>query len=109
MKKGKNNPTYRKVEIAEGELLANKEGLQFFEISAKTNHNVRKMFFSVVAELPIFEDLNEVKAKLINDLEDENNESRVETTTQNDEYIQTHLQMTNKKLSNNTKASKCRC
>jgi hypothetical protein len=40
----------------------------FFEISAKTGENVRKMFYSVIAELPFFEEYNTNKAKLISEL-----------------------------------------
>lgn len=36
----------RQVEYAEGEKLALKEGLLFFEISAKINDNINKMFFA---------------------------------------------------------------
>jgi hypothetical protein len=40
----------------------------FFEISAKTGENVRKMFYSVIAELSFFEEYNTNKAKLISEL-----------------------------------------
>ena len=35
----------REVETNDGEELAKKEGLFFFELSAKTNENIKKMFF----------------------------------------------------------------
>jgi hypothetical protein len=45
-----------------------REGLLFFEISAKTGDNIKKMFYSVIAELPFFEEFNTNKVKLINEL-----------------------------------------
>jgi Ras-related protein Rab-5C len=60
---------YRKVDSDEAEKLANKEGLMFFEISAKTNENIKKAFYSSIAELPFFEQANiGNKQKLINEL-----------------------------------------
>ena len=56
------------MEKTEGEKLAMREGLLFFEISAKTGDNVKKMFYSVIAELPFFEEFNTNKVKLINEL-----------------------------------------
>ena len=44
----------REVQTNEGEELAKKEGLLFFECSAKTNENIKKMFFSSIAGLPTF-------------------------------------------------------
>lgn len=55
--KGIINIIDRKVEIAEAQRLASKEGILFFEVSAKTNSNIKKAFFSSLAELPIFEKL----------------------------------------------------
>lgn len=49
--------------------MANKEGILYFEVSAKTNFNVKKAFFSSLAELPIFEKLFQgEKDKLIKEL-----------------------------------------
>ena len=44
----------REVQTNEGEELAKREGLLFFECSAKTNENIKKMFFSSIAGLPTF-------------------------------------------------------
>ena len=44
----------------------------FFETSAKTNENIRKSFYSALAELPFFEQFNMNKNKLIDELEEEN-------------------------------------
>jgi hypothetical protein len=74
---------FRKVETSEAEKLALKENILFFEISAKTNENVKKLFYSVIAELPFFEQFTTNKLKLIGELgniyltlEEENNETR---------------------------------
>lgn len=56
------------MEAQEGQKLAAKEGLMFFELSAKTNLNLKKVFFSVVAELPFFEQFDQMKEKVVNEL-----------------------------------------
>lgn len=48
--------------------MASKEHLLFFEMSAKTNLNVKKIFFTVVAELPFFDQYGSNKLKLIGEL-----------------------------------------
>ena len=42
----------REVEINEGQDIAKREGLLFFECSAKTNENIKNMFYSSIAGLP---------------------------------------------------------
>ena len=44
----------REVQTNEGQDLAKNENLLFFECSAKTNENIKKMFFSSIAGLPTF-------------------------------------------------------
>ena len=63
----------REVEKSEGEELAKKEGLLFFECSAETNENIKYMFYSAVVELPNFgiEDESE-KENVIKELMEEN-------------------------------------
>ena len=63
----------REVEKKEGEELAKKEGLLFFECSAKTNENIMNMFYSSIARLPIFEIDNESERdNIIRELIEEN-------------------------------------
>ena len=63
----------REVQANEGEELAKKEGLLFFECSAKTNENIKKMFFSSIAGLPTFGAYEEDdKDNLISELLNEN-------------------------------------
>ena len=62
----------REVDKKEGEELAQKEGLAFFECSAKTNENIKLMFYTSVAELPTFVDNDVEKESLIKELLEEN-------------------------------------
>lgn len=59
----------RQVPKNDAEKLANREGLVFFEVSAKTSLNLNKMFYSSIAELPYFEQYEIIsKQKLIEEL-----------------------------------------
>ena len=70
---GNKNDLTREVETNEGEDLAKKEGLPFFECSAKTNENIKNMFFSSIAILPTFGVYDEAeKENLIKELLEEN-------------------------------------
>ena len=68
----------REVKKEEGEELAKKENMPFYEVSAKTNENIKSMFYSVVAKLPVFGQNNTNIDNLIKELMQENG---VETTT----------------------------
>jgi Ras-related protein Rab-6A len=70
---GNKSDLERSVEKNEGEELAKKEGLLFFECSAKTNENIKNMFFSSIAGLPTFGIYDETeKENLIRELLEEN-------------------------------------
>jgi Ras-related protein Rab-6A len=63
----------REVEKNEGEELAKNEGLLFFECSAKTNENIKLMFYSAIAGLPSFGVTDESeKENMIKELMEEN-------------------------------------
>ena len=63
----------REVETKEGQELASKEGILFFECSAKTNENIKNMFFSSIAVLPTFGIYDESEREnLIRELLEEN-------------------------------------
>jgi len=63
----------REVEKNEGEELARKNGLLFFECSAKTNENIKLMFYSAIAGLPSFGVTDESeKENMIKELMEEN-------------------------------------
>ena len=62
----------REVQANEGEQFASKEGIPFFEVSAKSNINIKLMFYSVVSNLPIFANGGSNKDSLIKELQEEN-------------------------------------
>ena len=62
----------REVQSYEGQQFAQKEGIPFFEVSAKTNENVKLMFYTVVADLPTFVEGASNKENLIKELQEEN-------------------------------------
>ena len=65
---------FRQVSTSEGEKYAKKENLMFFEISAKNNQNIKKMFYTALVELSFFSQFDMPKEKIINELDDENKE-----------------------------------
>ena len=62
----------REVTKEEGEAFAQKEGITFFETSAKTDENIKNMFYSSIADLPTFSAKNLNKENLIKELIEEN-------------------------------------
>ena len=70
---GNKNDLEREVKIEEVEELCKREGLIFFECSAKTNNNIKKMFYSSIAGLPTFGVYdNSEKESIIKELLEEN-------------------------------------
>lgn len=64
----------RKVSTQEAQIVATKEKMLFFEVSAKNGENVNKMMYSCIAELPFFEQFQGGnKDDLIKELEGGNN------------------------------------
>ena len=68
----------REVQKSEGEQFAQKEGISFFEVSAKTNENVKSMFYTVIADLPTFAEGAQNKESLIKELQEENGVENVQ-------------------------------
>jgi Ras-related protein Rab-6A len=63
----------REVETKEGEEVAEREGIKFFECSAKTNENIKYMFYASIAGLPTFGIIDESeKENLVKELLEEN-------------------------------------
>ena len=62
----------REVKKEEGEELAKNENIPFFEVSAKTDENIKNMFYHMVVELPTFAENNNNKENLIKELLQEN-------------------------------------
>ena len=70
---GNKNDLEREVETKDGEQLAKNEGLLFFECSAKTNENIKNMFFSSISNLSTFGIDNESERdNLVRELLEEN-------------------------------------
>ena len=61
----------REVTKEEGEALAQKESLAFFETSAKTGDGIKLMFYTSVSDLPVFAENNN-KESLMKELMEEN-------------------------------------
>ena len=64
--------TEREVKKEDGEALAQKEGIAFFEASAKTGEGIKNMFYSAIANFPTFAEKNPNKENLIKELLQEN-------------------------------------
>jgi len=62
----------REVKKEEGEALAQKEGIAFFEVSAKTGEGIKTMFYNSVADLSTFAEHNSNKESLVKELLQEN-------------------------------------
>ena len=74
---GNKNDLERKVTIDEGKNLAKKEGMLFFETSAKTGDGVIEMFFTSFAQIDFFNDKRkDNNDELIKDLIDQNTNER---------------------------------
>ena len=61
----------REVTKEQGEALAQKEGIAFYEISAKSGEGIKNMFYNTVSDLPVFAENNN-KESLIKELMEEN-------------------------------------
>ena len=61
----------REVTKEEGEALAQKEGIAFYEMSAKSGEGIKNMFYNAVSDLTVFAENNN-KESLIKELMEEN-------------------------------------
>lgn len=75
----------REVSKEEGEALAKKEGISFFEVCAKTDKNIKNMFYNIVANLLIFGGNNNNKQKIIQELMKENGVENMEEKEEEEE------------------------
>ena len=73
----------REVTKEVGEALAKKEGIPFFEVSAKTGDEIKNMIYSSVADLSIFKEYNLDKKSLVKELLQEN-ENKKENKNENE-------------------------
>ena len=103
----------REVGKNEGEELAKKEGLLFYECSAKTNENIKYMFYSSIAGLPNFgiNDESE-KEKIVKELMEENKGESFQKEGNNQDLVnQPPAKMTvnGEIVDKNKKRKKCAC
>ena len=78
----------REVETKDGEELAKNEGLIYFECSAKTNENIKNMFFSSIATLPTFGIDNESERdNLVRELLEENGDGDFQEERGNQDLV----------------------
>ena len=106
----------REVNKQDAESLAQKEKISFFEVSAKTEENIKNMFYNVVAELPTFAENNTNKENLVSELMQENGVENVvegiQANTLNQAPGQTMVvngQEKTVQTQNQTKKKKCAC
>ena len=85
--------TTREVQTKEGEAFAKKENMSFFEVSAKTNQNIKNSFYTAVADLPSFADGGVNKENLIKELITENGVENVQEGVNANNNVQTNNQM----------------
>jgi len=77
----------REVSKEEGEALAKNEGISFFEVYAKTDKNIKNMFYNIVANLLIFGGNNNNKQKIIQELMKENGVENMEEKEEEEKGI----------------------
>ena len=103
----------REVEKSEGEELANKEGLLFFECSAKTNENIKFMFYSSIVNLPNFGENGDYdKDNLVKELMEENGGEGFQEGGVNQDLVNqppTKMSVTGEVVDDKKKKKKCSC
>ena len=103
----------REVEKNEGEELAKKEGLLFFECSAKTNENIKFMFYSSIVCLPNFGLSDEYeKENMVKELMEENGGEGFQEGGNNQDLVNqppTKMSVTGEIVDDHKKKKKCAC
>ena len=104
----------REVTKEEGEALAQREGIAFYETSAKSGDGIKNMFYNTVSDLPVFAENNN-KESLIKELMEENGVENVVEGIKPQEVQQPPAQNLNvngqvQQVDNKTKKkNKCAC
>ena len=102
----------REVESKEGQELAEKEGIPFFECSAKTNDNIKNMFYGSIAGLPTFGVYEESEREnLVKELLEENGGEENQNVN-NDNLVKqppAQIHIDGKVISSDNKKRKCGC
>ena len=104
----------REVTKEEGEALAQKEGIAFYEMSAKSGEGIKNMFYNAVSDLTVFAENNN-KESLIKELMEENGVENAVEGIKPQEVQQAPAQNINvngqvqQVQTNNKKVKKCGC
>ena len=101
----------REVETKEGEEIAEREGIKFFECSAKTNDNIKNMFYASIARLPTFGVYEESEREnLVKELLEENGGE--DNQNNNDNLVKqppAQISVDGKEISPGYRKRKCGC
>ena len=101
----------REVETKEGEEIAEREGIKFFECSAKTNDNIKNMFYASIARLPTFGVYEESEREnLVKELLEENGGE--DNQNNNDNLVKqppAQISVDGKEISPGDRKRKCGC
>ena len=82
---GNKNDLERQVNFKDGFELAQKNGMLFFETSAKTTNNIDLMMFTAIAQLPFFSQFQIDKDKLIKELQSINGQKEAIVEEKNED------------------------
>ena len=102
----------RDVETKEGQELAEREGIKFFECSAKTNENIKYLFYASIAGLPTFGVNDESERdNLVKELLEENGgeENQEDKNYNLVDQPPTKISMDGKMVSPRDRKRKCGC
>ena len=103
----------REVETKEGQEIADKEGIKFFECSAKTNDNIKNMFYASIAGLPTFGVYKESKREnLVKELLEENGGEEENQNGNSDNLVKqppAQINVDGKVNSSSNRKRKCAC
>ena len=101
----------REVETKEGQEIAEREGIKFFECSAKTNDNIKYMFYSSIAGLPTFGVYEESEREnLVKELLEENGGEENQNNNEDNLVKQPPAQISvDGKVMSPNKRRKCAC
>ena len=109
---GNKNDLDREVNTNEGEEIAKSEGILFFECSAKTNENIKNMFYGSIAILPTFGVYEESERdNLVKELLEENGGEENQNDG-NDNLVNqppTKISVDGKEILPSNKRRKCAC
>ena len=109
---GNKSDLNREVNKNEAEELSKKEGILFFECSAKTNENIKNIFYSSICRLPTFGVFDEQERdNIIKELLEENRGDDSQNKSQQENLVQPSLKMNvnGEMTSGNTRKKGCGC